>query len=717
MKTELKVLILGHNSDDIFLLLDVLKKSSLKYVTEIVQTKEEFENALYSFRPDIVLSDYSLPSFDVVTAFKLKQEVCIETPFIVVSDPIGEENAIELIKLGVTDFVLRENIHQVVPKIQRALKEAEDRKQKKLAEHQLRQSDAQLQKIMDLSLDIICTMDEEGKFVTVSAASGIVLCYLPEELVGRKVIDFVFEEDINKTIKAIADLKNGTDLVNLENRYVRKDGEVVTLLWSARWDKNEKLVYAIARDATEIKKAEEKIRNSEKRLKAILHNSVEAYSLLAADGTVIERSDTSQKIFGDNSDETWRSLIHPDDLPPAEETFAKTLNNPGKAFKVEYRFRVPDESYIWLEMTIQNLLEDPAVNAIVLNFRDVTERKTSRIALEESEARLKEAQAIGRIGNWEFNLIDGSTTWSDEIYHIYGIRRGDVQPSFENFISYVHPDERSTVLEKIKRDLLAIEYNLSSFRILRPSGEVRHVSINAKYNFDAHGKPIKLVGVEQDVTEQEFIKEELKKSENQYRELFNQSPIPKWVFDVETLQFLNVNDAAVEHYGYSREEFLSMTLKDIRPKEYVVELEEVVKGLRTDNPGKYNKVTQHVKKNGEVILVEIKSNLIDIPGKQARMVLAIDITERVKYVQAIEEQNAKLREIAWTQSHVVRAPLARMMGLINLLNSIDHQTINTSDVLGYIAASAQELDQIIRDIVRKTEKVNYQPIIEEEVKR
>ena len=139
MNTEktTRVLILEHEPDDIELLLYELKKGAFDYVSEIVETRETFTEALKNFHPEIVLSDYSLPSFDGVSAFQIKQEICREIPFIMVSGTIGEENAVELIKKGVTDYVLKDKLFTIIPKIKRALQEAKERIEKDVAEKQL----------------------------------------------------------------------------------------------------------------------------------------------------------------------------------------------------------------------------------------------------------------------------------------------------------------------------------------------------------------------------------------------------------------------------------------------------------------------------------------------------------------------------------------------------------------------------------------------------
>src|SRR5688572_8435909 len=141
---SIKVLILEHDENDLELLLYELKKGKLNFVPKIVETKEQFSNALTDFSPDIILSDYSLPGFDGVTAFNIKQQICPDVPFIIVSGTIGEENAVELIKNGVTDYALKDKLFTVIPKIKRSIKETNERYEKAIAEQNLRKSERQL---------------------------------------------------------------------------------------------------------------------------------------------------------------------------------------------------------------------------------------------------------------------------------------------------------------------------------------------------------------------------------------------------------------------------------------------------------------------------------------------------------------------------------------------------------------------------------------------
>ena len=198
---------------------------------------------------------------------------------------------------------------------------------------------------------------------------------------------------------------------------------------------------------------------------------------------------------------------------------------------------------------------------------------------------------------------------------------------------------------------------------------------------------------------------DLKISEQKYSDLFHLSPQPMWVYDLETLNFLDVNQAAISHYGYSYNEFINMTIRDIRPEEELAMLEAVIEEIKKTGQNYQQKVFKHVKKNGEIIYSEIIGNIIEFNGKKAEIILANDITIRMEHMKAIEAQNKKFKEIAWIQSHVVRAPLARIMGIVDLI--LDEHT-TPEEKLGFIPHiqnSALELDQIIKDIVTKSKNI------------
>src|SRR5690606_8183190 len=229
---------------------------------------------------------------------------------------------------------------------------------------------------------------------------------------------------------------------------------------------------------------------------------------------------------------------------------------------------------------------------------------------------------------------------------------------------------------------------------------------------NSNGDPYEIQGIGIDISERKKAERErqakeveLIASEKRYSDLFHLSPHPMYAYDTDTLRYLDVNNAATRQYGYSREEFLLMTIQDIWPKEEIPQLFEELNKAKKNKADFYRGVVTHVTKQGDTIHVDLQSNHIPYKEKNARLVLASNITDRIEYLKTLEIQNEKLTEIAWTQSHVVRAPLARIMALIDMIKNYPELNEENEELLGYIFTSAVELDEVIRDISRKAEEV------------
>ncbi|TKC62431.1 PAS domain S-box protein [Pedobacter hiemivivus] len=155
-----------------------------------------------------------------------------------------------------------------------------------------------------------------------------------------------------------------------------------------------------------------------------------------------------------------------------------------------------------------------------------------------------------------------------------------------------------------------------------------------------------------DITERKHGEEQLQQEKEKYLELFNLSPLPQWVFDAETLQFLDVNNAAVKHYGYSKEEFLEMTIKDIRPAADVKELGEILKD--TFKTGIFQaRMVRHLKKSGELMHICVEANAVTFEGKAAMLVLAIDYTEKLKSERALAASEQRFKALVQDGSDLV----------------------------------------------------------------
>jgi len=265
----------------------------------------------------------------------------------------------------------------------------------------------------------------------------------------------------------------------------------------------------------------------------------------------------------------------------------------------------------------------PAILSVVNQKRDREARLHAEEAQKQSEARFKALAAMSTAMivvyqgeqytfiNSAFSQITGYS--EDELLHM-------------KFWEVVHPDDREMVhqrgLARQRNEDVPTHYE---FKIITKDGKVRWVDFAAGA-IHYEGIPAAL-GIAFDITDRKHMEEQLQASELRYRLLFKANPHPMWLYDMETLQFLEVNDAAVQTYGYSREEFLSMSIKDIRPEE---DHKRLIKHLEktTDLDG-FNEagVWRHRRKNGKVVDMEIISHTLEVDGHHAKMVLATEITK------------------------------------------------------------------------------------------
>ncbi|OGU73069.1 MAG: hypothetical protein A3H45_02050 [Ignavibacteria bacterium RIFCSPLOWO2_02_FULL_55_14] len=238
----------------------------------------------------------------------------------------------------------------------------------------------------------------------------------------------------------------------------------------------------------------------------------------------------------------------------------------------------------------------------------------------------------------------------------------------------------------------------------RSNGEVfpKEVRLNRGKYF---GQDV-IIALARDITARKRSEQALQDSEERYRLLFETNPHPMWAYDLENLHFLAVNEAAIRHYGYSREEFLSMTIKDIRPQEDVSRLLDnvahVTEGL--DQAG----VWRHKKKNGDVIDVEIISHTLNFGGRSAELVLAMDITERHSLQRQLL-QAQKLESIGTLASgiaHDINNILTIITGYASLIPGVAGDPEKLKKSVGVITESVRRGAALVEQILtfaRKTE--------------
>jgi hypothetical protein len=232
----------------------------------------------------------------------------------------------------------------------------------------------------------------------------------------------------------------------------------------------------------------------------------------------------------------------------------------------------------------------------------------------------------------------------------------------------------------------------------------------------AFNGPPMFAGHIRDISGRKLARLRLEESEERYRMLFEQNPLPMWVFDLGTLKFLDVNPAAVAHYGYSREEFLSMTLKEVRPADDISALLQDIDAI--PEKGDETGIWRHKKKDGSFILVEVSARDIVLEGRRVRMVLANDVTakraaeDEVRKLndeleKRVEERTAELasanRELeafTYSVSHDLRAPLRHIDAFSQMLLGAGKELPDQlRQYLGRIGDSVRRMNDLIEDLL------------------
>jgi two-component system cell cycle sensor histidine kinase/response regulator CckA len=252
-------------------------------------------------------------------------------------------------------------------------------------------------------------------------------------------------------------------------------------------------------------------------------------------------------------------------------------------------------------------------------------------ALRHSKRWLNLALESARMGAWDLDLVTGSMSRSPNHDQVFGYETPLLRWSLEVFLSHVLPEDRDAVKAGFERALETGEFR-EECRIRWLDGSVHWIAEQGRVLRDEHGKPVRKVGVVTEITDLKAAAEAVRESEERHRALFDASPLPMWLYDRESLRILAVNDAAVRHYGYSRDEFLSMSLEDIRPTEDIPKLhaDHVQEAPQYHSAG----IWRHVKKNGTVIEVDVHVTDVAIGGRVLRLALLHDVTAQ----RRLEEQ-------------------------------------------------------------------------------
>jgi PAS domain S-box-containing protein len=293
-------------------------------------------------------------------------------------------------------------------------------------------------------------------------------------------------------------------------------------------------VIGVLQDISERAQAEERLRTSEALFRAVVENGAEAISLWRADGTCIYLSPNHGRVFGYPSDKrldgSWMDYVRPEDLRHCTAVFGEMLQRPGLPMTDEARVRRHDGSWIWTEVTACNLLDDPRVHAIVVNARDITERKRAEEALRKSEERFALAVAGANDGVWDWNFETDDQYLSPRCKEIIGFEEHELPDRIQALRSRIHPEDRERIRASFSAHLRGSTPHFGSeFRLQHKDGSYRYVVARGRVLRSPNGKPLRAAGSLTDIAARRRAEDALRESEQRFRAIADTAPAFIWM--------------------------------------------------------------------------------------------------------------------------------------------------------------------------------------------
>jgi two-component system, cell cycle sensor histidine kinase and response regulator CckA len=405
---------------------------------------------------------------------------------------------------------------------------------------------------------------------------------------------------------------------------------------------------ASIRMAFRLADAHRQVKEGADRFRALTRTSADGFWMVDLKGKLLDVNEAYCTMTGYSKDELLtmavRDLEIDEDAPAVESHIQKIARFGLNRF--ETRHRRKDGSIIDVEVNATYSSDQGQVLAFI---RDITDRKRTEEALRESERRYRLISENAADVIWAMDPLSGRFTYvSPSIMKLRGYTPEEAMN--QTFTEVLTPESAKTVTEKLTERLpLLLSQGTGTASFVddvdqpRKDGSIVHTEVTTTFIRDEEGRP-EVIGVTRDATERRKAAKMLAESEKQYRLLFATNPNPMLVFDEETLRFLAVNDVAVRHYGWTEEEFLTMTVLDIRPPE---DREEALKTIRDSQGalGTFVGLHRHWKNNGTVIFVEITVSSVSFGSRAARLCSINDVTEQRRAQEALERSEARYRSL------------------------------------------------------------------------
>ncbi len=515
-----------------------------------------------------------------------------------------------------------------------------DVSERKRSEQALRAKTEELDRYFTLSLDLLCIADTSGHFIRVNPEWETVLGYPRNELEGRLFLELVHPDDHKVTLAAMGKLGEGEEILSFENRYRCRDGSWRWIEW--RSHPLGDLIYAVARDITERRLAEDELRAERDLFSAgpvmtIVWEISEGWPVCHISSNVID-------VLGYMPEELttdgfrYASLLHPDDhARVCAEVTGHLAEECGDAYEQSYRLRRKDGSYCWFYDFTKLIRDDRGKLSGIRGYVfDQSRIKQMEEALQEQRRRLQGIIEGTNVGTWEWNVQTGETTFNERWAEIIGYSLEELEPiSIETWMRFAHPGDQVTSGELLQAHFRGeTEYYACEARMRHRDGHWAWVLVRGRVSvWTEDGRPLLMQGTHQDITESVRVREALSESEVNFRSLF-QSIGDFTLVTTADGKIVYHNQALCGRLGYSEEELAAMHVLELHPANQRQEAEAVfaavIRGERQDCP------LPLVARDGTTIPVETRTWVTMWDGTSCIVGLCKDLSGEVEAQQRFE---------------------------------------------------------------------------------
>lgn len=415
---------------------------------------------------------------------------------------------------------------------------------------------------------------DTGKYTEINEAFTVLLGFEKEEVIGKTPLELgiLNDESMSSLRRKIHPEKRES---NLETTLNAKDGSMRHVLLSAEkihvQDKSYR--FTVVYDLTKRKLAEEKLRESEMRFRAVTESANDAIISSNSRGIIIGWNKGAETMFGYKEEEIAGKnlqVIMPEKYGlKHNENIERILKGEeshmlGKTIELAGLHKNGTEFPIEISVANWESASNKFFTGII---RDITQRKKSEKLLADSEATLVMAQRIAHIGSWEWDLVSNSVMWSKEMFNILGIDPATYDGRPESLIDVLHPDDVESFTQSMNNNLTQQFSSSLEYRVIHKDGSVHYVYAEGWKEFDDAGNPARIIGTVQDVTLRKKNESELIRANTFLDSIIQNIPDMIFIKDANNLCFVQINRAGEELLGISKEELLGKSDFDFFPQE------------------------------------------------------------------------------------------------------------------------------------------------------